>query len=141
MLPDLRQREAAAGVAVQGLLAERDLLRAEEQQTARDRELAFARVQQIMADLGRERALVADAEAATDRLTAERARILDLRSGEADALAAAKGALAETMSGVADLDARATELTGRVAAERPVVRARKQRRRSRHSASATFGAP
>ncbi len=118
VLPDLRQREAAAGVAVQGLLAERDLLRAEEQQTARDRESAFARVQQIMADLGRERALVADAEAATDRLTAERARILDLRSGEADALAAAKGALAETMSGVADLDARATELTERVAAER-----------------------
>ena len=117
-LPDLRQREAAAGVAVQRLVAERDLLRAEEQQTARDRDSAFARVQQIVADLGRERALVADADAAIDRLTAERARILDLRSGETDALAAAKAALAETMSGVADLDVRATELTERVAAER-----------------------
>ena len=117
-LPDLRQREADAGVAVQRLVAERDLLQAEEQQAARDRSAASARAQQIAADLGRERALVADAEAAIDRLTAERARIHDLRSGEADALARAKAALAETISQVAELDARSTGLTERVAAER-----------------------
>ena len=54
-LPDLRQREADAGAAVQRLSVERDLLEAEERQVARDREAARSRAQQYTSDLGRER--------------------------------------------------------------------------------------
>jgi chromosome segregation protein len=117
-LPGLPQREAHAGAAVQRLAVERDLLEAEERQAARERDTAQSRAQQYTADLGRERALLTDAEAAMDGLSAERARILDARSGEGNALAAAKAALAEATSGVADLDRRTIELTEALAANR-----------------------
>jgi chromosome segregation protein len=117
-LPDLRQHEAEAGATVQRLAVELDLLETEERQAARDGDAARARSQQIVADLARERALVADATASMDRLAAERARLVELRAGEASALAVAKEALAEASSGVVDLEARTLGLTERVAAER-----------------------
>ena len=117
-LPDLRRQEAEAGATVQRLAVDLDLLEAEERQAARDRDAARARSQQLMADLARERALVADATASLDQLTAERARLVELRAGEASALAAAEEALAEASSGVADLETRTLDLTERVAAER-----------------------
>ena len=94
-LPELRQHETAASAAVQRLAVERDLLEAEERQLSQQQDAARARARQLAADLDRERALAADASATINRLTAERARLDDLRAGEAEALAAAKAALAE----------------------------------------------
>src|SRR5512132_2681087 len=98
--PDCRPRSAGGG------------------KRARARDAARARSQQLAADLARERALAADAAASLDRLAAERARFVELRAGEASTLAAAREALAEAGSAVADCEARTLARTERVAAER-----------------------
>ena len=117
-LPGLRRQEAEVGAAAQRLAVDLDSLEAEEGRAARDRDAARARSQQLAADLAREQALVADATASQDRLASERARLIELRGGEAAAIAAAEEALAEASSDVADLEAQTLALTERVAAER-----------------------
>ncbi len=116
-LPELRQAEAEAASALQRLIVARDGLDAEERRVAADTQGCRIRLEQVTADLDRERALVTDAESALGNLSDERARLQAAQQGEQDARAAAEAALAEVAATVESLDAELTELTSRVAAD------------------------
>ena len=123
-LPALREAEAKAAAALQHLLIARDTLEREEARAkARIGELD-RRLEQLAADLERERTLAADAVAALDRLGAEEktlkaeaqasaARLTGVNGRVATADAAlmeSEKSFAELTSALADLTARGNQL-------------------------------
>lgn len=123
-MPALREAEAAAAATLQRLLNARDALDREEAR-ARERMAELERrLAQLGEDIRREQTLVADAEAALTRLSAEettlreeakaaaeRAGVLGERVREAEgALAQSERALAELTHALAALTARRNEL-------------------------------
>ena len=89
VLPELRRKETEAAAELQRILvAEREL----ENEDARVKEAqaaAIAQLEQITRDREREESLRSDADAATQRLDAERSEIEALRADEAETLQAA----------------------------------------------------
>ncbi len=116
-LPALRSQDAEAAAELQRLTLAQDGLDAEERRVAEDRHGCQLRLEQALADLERERTLVADASAALTHLDAERVRLEAAREGEQAAQAAASAALAEIGDEVERLDAAVAALTAAVAAE------------------------
>jgi chromosome segregation protein len=116
-LPDLRRAEAEAGAALQRLIRARDDLLAEERRIASARHEAEGRLAQAEADIGRERALAEDAQAARDRLAVERDRLESAGDGEAESIAEAEAGLASATDAVAAAEAEATRIAQRIAAE------------------------
>jgi chromosome segregation protein len=124
-LPPLREAEARCAAALQRLVIARDTLDAEEAR-AKDRIAEIERrLVQFEEDMARERALVADAEAALARLAQEEEMLwrevqasaarragTDERAAESDrVVAAAEKAFGELTSALADLTARRNQLT------------------------------
>ena len=124
-VPPLREAEARAAAALQRLVIARDTLDAEETR-ARERLAELdRRLAQFEADVARERALVADAEAALTqlsqeeetlrnelRVSAERRSGVDARAAEADSVVgAAEKTFGELTGALADLTARRNQLT------------------------------
>jgi len=114
-VPARRHSEAAAAAELQRLIVARDGLDAEERRTAEATEDCRNRIEQTAADRGREEALVADADAALQRLADELGRIGAPAAGEADEIEAAARNLAAANAAVDDLDGRLTALTERAA--------------------------
>ncbi|MCX7312068.1 MAG: chromosome segregation protein SMC [Alphaproteobacteria bacterium] len=124
-VPPLREAEARAAAALQRLVIARDTLDAEETR-ARERLAELdRRLAQFEADVARERALVADAEAALTqlsqeeetlrnelRVSAERRSGVDARAAEADSVVgAAEKTFGELTGALAELTARRNQLT------------------------------
>ncbi len=120
---DLRQRAARVSEALFAAIRQCDQLDAEDAMLSREIATLSARHQQLSQDLAREQALAADADAARDRLLAERERLLIDANGdmarhtslaaEVDTLTAQ---LAAAETAVAEIDARiAAAEAGRVA--------------------------
>lgn len=116
-LPQLRQDEAVAGAALQRLTLARESLDSEERRVEESGRALKARLVQVAGDLGRERALAADAGAAVERLVEERQRLQQSQAREAGQEAAAVDALAEVREAVETLDFTLSELTEQVAAD------------------------
>jgi chromosome segregation protein len=115
-LPGLRRAEAAAAAELQRLLIARDGLEQEEQRIAASRRECGSRLDELAADVARERALAADAGATIARLGEERAGLEAARERETQAQAESAAALAAAGSRVADLEARHAELFERLTA-------------------------
>ncbi|HEX9568645.1 MAG TPA: chromosome segregation protein SMC [Rhodospirillales bacterium] len=114
-VPAHRRAEAEAAAELQRLTVARDGLDAEEQRIAAATKDCRERIEQTAADRRREEALVADADAALQRLADELGRIGAPEAGEADELDAAARNLAAANTAVEDLDGRLTALTERAA--------------------------
>ena len=123
-LPTLREAEAKAAAGLQRLIIARETLDREETRAKERIDELDRRIEQFAADLERERALAADAEAALQRLDAEddalaavaretEGRLSGANSGVAAAdaaLAAAENSFAELTGALADLTARRNQL-------------------------------
>lgn len=114
-LPEHRQAEAAAAAELQRLNLARKQLEKEQQRIADDRATCEARLEQTIADIGRERTLIADAEAAMRMLEEERGRIEASQQSEADSHGEAGTQLAEAREAVTTLQSVLSELTSRLA--------------------------
>jgi len=114
-VPAHRRAEAEAAAELQRLTVARDGLDAEEARIAAADEDCRKRIEQTEADRRREEALVADADAALQRLADELGRIGTPQAGEADELEQAAGNLAAANAAVDDFDGRLTALTERAA--------------------------
>jgi len=119
-LPALRETEASAAAALQRLVIARETLEREETR-ARERLIELdRRIEQFAADLTRERALAADAEAALGRLDAEENTLRDLAretdarlNGANERVAAAETMLAGSEKSFAELTGTLADLTAR----------------------------
>jgi chromosome segregation protein len=117
----LRDKEAAAGAALQRLTILAEQLAEEARRAEQRRAELTQRIEQTTADGGRERALLEESDEALRLAGEERARLEAEAAGEADAFAAAKAAADEAMNAV-----RAAEAEARIAADLEAqVRARR----------------
>ena len=91
-LPPLRNDEAAAAAALQRLRVAHDALNAEAERVAQAQQEARTRLQQIEADLVRERGRKGDAEAAVADLGSQRTRLEQERVGEGERVQSARQA-------------------------------------------------
>jgi len=114
-LPEHREAEAKAAAELQRLNLAREQLEKEQNRIAEDKAAAEARHEQTIADMGRERTLIADAEAAIRMLDEERARIEHSQQSEADSHEEAGALLAEAREAVSTLESALSELTSRLA--------------------------
>lgn len=114
-LPDLRAREAETAAQLHRLTVARDSLEAEEQRIAAANAEGVRRLQQIAADIEREKALADDATQAMAALETERQTIDAARQGEEEDGQQAQEKLIEANARVAELDAVLTELTDQLA--------------------------
>ncbi|MEX2449675.1 MAG: chromosome segregation protein SMC [Rhodospirillales bacterium] len=115
-LPEHRQAEAEAAAELQRLELAREHLEAEQQRIEAARANCEARLAQTAADMERERALIADAEAALRMLSEERTRIETVQHAEAASRDEAAALLQEATRTVSALEAELSELTSRLAA-------------------------
>ena len=110
--PPLRDAETRAGAALQRMVQARDILEADEKR-ARDRAAEIARrMEQIVRDLAREKALIADANDVVARLETEDAELANASAADVDVRAQAEmrstqaaHALAETEKLLAEAQA------------------------------------
>jgi chromosome segregation protein len=123
-LPALREAEARAAAGLQRLVIARDTLEREEARARERISELDRRIEQFAADLGREQALAADAEAALARLDDEEAKLkvaavesdtrlfgANQRVTEADgALTISEKSFADLTGALADLSARRNQL-------------------------------
>ena len=116
-LPALRQAEAEAAAAAQRLVLARQNLDAEEQRLQAAHGECQTRLDQVGADIEREGALAADAEAAARRLEAERTEIGEARKGEEAAERDARERLAAATTDVDKADSALSLGAERVAAD------------------------
>jgi chromosome segregation protein len=120
VLPGFREAEAKAAAALQRLLIARETLEREEARAKERIGELDRRIAQYASDLGRERALAADAEAALARLDAEETA-LKLAAQDNDArlagvnqrVAAANAALSVSEKSFSDLTGALADLTAR----------------------------
>jgi chromosome segregation protein len=117
-LPTLRRAHDDAVAVVQRLHSERDLLEHEAQRALHASDAAQRLLDQIAADLARERSLGTDALAALDALSAEKERLECGRAGEDSTLCAARMTLEEATARADALDAEVLTRAQHVAAER-----------------------
>jgi chromosome segregation protein len=121
----LRDREAAAGAALQRLTILAEQLAEEARRAEQRRAELTQRIEQTTADLTRERALLDESDEALRATAEERARLEAEAAGEADAFAMAKAAAEAALDAV-----RAAEAEARVAADAEAqVRARRAQAR------------
>ena len=115
----------------------------EEQRAAEAERECRTRLDQVIADTEREKALAADATTAVGRLEAEHGEIDAARVGEDEQRGQAEEHLAAATKETEDTEARLTELTERVAADEargaPISPAAQQR--SKNAANASTPAP
>ncbi|HXW42941.1 MAG TPA: chromosome segregation protein SMC [Xanthobacteraceae bacterium] len=119
-LPGLRDAEAKAAAGLQRLIIARETLDREEARARERIDELNRRIDQFAADLERERALLADAEAALGRLAGEEkalaavAHETDARlNGANERVAAADAALATSETSFAELTSALADLTAR----------------------------
>jgi chromosome segregation protein len=119
-LPNLRETEAKAAAALQRLLIARETLEREETRAKERIAELDRRIEQFAADLARERALAADAEAALGRLDAEEKALCELAqetdarlNGANERVAAAETALAASERSFAALTGTLADLSAR----------------------------
>ena len=110
-LPPLRRQEAEAAAALHRLNVALDSLEKEAERVAASIEEGRRRLAQADADMIRERALAAEAEAATERLAAERGTLEAAMAGEAAAETAVRG----------DLESTSADLAGRESALQALI--------------------
>jgi chromosome segregation protein len=117
----LRDKEAAAGAALQRLTILAEQLAEEARRAEARRAELTQRIEQTQADATRERALLGESDEALKSAAEERARLEAEAAGEADAFAAAKAAADEALAAV-----RSAEAEARIAADLEAqVRARR----------------
>src|SRR5690606_30256405 len=128
----LRDKEAAAGAALQRLTILAEQLAEEARRAEQRRAELRQRIEQTTADSGRERALLDESDEALQLAAEERARLEAEAAGEAEAFAGAKAAAEEAMHAV-----RAAEAEARIAAdlEAQVKARRAQARRGAEDAA------
>ncbi|MBL24470.1 MAG: chromosome segregation protein SMC [Rhodospirillaceae bacterium] len=115
-LPALRDAAAKAAAELQRLtMAAQELDNEEARISAAEAEIA-RRLEQIGGDIERETELAEEAAAAIKRLEMERAKIAEAQTGEADAMTAAKAALAEANQALTAKESELAKLTQDVAA-------------------------
>ncbi|MBT4935100.1 MAG: AAA family ATPase [Rhodospirillaceae bacterium] len=114
-LPDLRAREAETAAELHRQTVARDGLEAEEQRIAEASAEGARRLEQIAADIEREKALAGDATQAMSTLEAERKTIDSARQGEEEDGQQAQEKLTEANTRVDELDAVLTALTDQLA--------------------------
>jgi chromosome segregation protein len=117
----LRDKEAAAGAALQRLTILAEQLAEEARRAEQRRAELTQRIEQTTADGSRERALLEESDEALKTAADERARLEAEAAGEAEAFAAAKAAAEEAMNavGAAEAEARiAADLEAQVKARR-----------------------
>ena len=117
VLPELRQIEAEAAAELHRLTVARDGLDAEEQRIAEALAEAQRRLQQIAADIEREKALAQDAIGAMGTLEEERKSIEDAQQGEEENGRLAGEKLKEANQAVEELDEELTGLTEQFAGD------------------------
>jgi len=115
-LPPLRHAEAEAAAELHRFAVARDALDAEEQRIAEARRVVETRLAQIAADTAREEALLADANAAIERLAGETREIESAQAQEAAAIAAADERLQAANADVAAEEAVLSQIVEEVAA-------------------------
>ena len=116
-LPPLREDEARAAAALQRLLIAREQLEEERARIEAARLESERRLQQIGEDMGRESALVADADSAIERLSAEEIELGTAAGSEEAQMATARAKLYAAREDTETIEARLTALTQRLAAE------------------------
>ena len=114
-LPALRESEAKAAAALQRLLIARETLEREETRAKQRIAELDRRIEQFAADLTRERALAADAEAALGRLDAEEKTLRALAQGTDARLNGANERVATAETALAGSERSFAELTGTLA--------------------------
>jgi chromosome segregation protein len=119
-LPALREAEAKAAAGLQRLIVARETLEREEARAKERIGELDRRIEQFAADLQREQALAADADAALGRLAAEETALAGIAqetearlSGANDRVAAADAALAGSEKSFAELTGALADLTAR----------------------------
>lgn len=117
ILPDLRQKEAAAAAELHRLNVAREQLDAEEARLQEAAETAKARLVQITGDIERESELAADAREMLQQLEAERESLIAARGSETGAQADAEAAVEAAVAEVNEIEARLTTLTEQIAAD------------------------
>ncbi len=117
LLPDLRRAESEAATELHRLTVARDGLDAELQRIETARADGQNRLDQVTADLERERLLAADALKAMEQLNEERERLEAGRAGEAAATAEAAMQLQAANEAVEATETRLTALTEQAAAD------------------------
>ena len=110
VLPERRQREAEQSAALHRLRIEHERLAEEDERIARAREENARRRAQIAADIERERALAADAEAAERRLGEALARLAEAAETESEAEAALRADKEEARAAVETAEHRLADL-------------------------------
>ena len=121
----LRDKEAAAGAALQRLTILAEQLAEEARRAEQRRAELTQRIEQTNSDGSRERALLEESDEALRAAAEERARLEAEVAGEADAFAAAKAAAEDAMNAVrsAEAEARiAADLEAQVKARRAQAR-------------------
>ena len=114
-LPKRRQAEAEAAAELQRLNLARDNLEAEEKRIGEQSADCRDRIEQTAADKARETALIADAEAALERLADEMGGIETPAEGEEDARAEAAENLTAANAAAEELEQKLTALTEQAA--------------------------
>src|SRR6516165_6285807 len=114
-LPALREAEAKAAAALQRLIIARETIEREEARAKERIAELDRRIEQFAADLARERALVADAEAALGRLDAEESNLRDVARETDTGLDGANAQLSAAESSLAQSEKSFAELTGALA--------------------------
>ena len=116
-LPPLREDEARAAAALQRLRIAQEQLEEERARIEASRLDSERRLQQIGEDLSRESVLVADADAAIERLSAEEIELGAAAGSEEAQMATARAKLYAAREDTDTIEARLAELTQRLAAE------------------------
>ncbi len=117
VLPGLRHEEAAAAAERQRALVEQRAVEAETQRIVQQREDAERRLAQIVADHGRETALIGDADAALARLAEEHAGLVQAEADDADARRHATARAEEGAAAVVALEEVVADLMRKIAAD------------------------
>ena len=136
LLPERRGQEAERAAALHRLRIEHERLAEEEERVARARDENAGRRAQIAADIEREEALAAEAEAARGRLDDARAALALEADGDAEAEAAARAAQDGARAEVEAVEQRLAELArarARTEAERESLGRRIEETQARRS--------
>ncbi len=133
-LPPLREKEAAAGAALQRIALARETLEAEEKRARERAEEIARRIEQIARDLEREKALIEDASQSIARLEDEDRELRGAeeedsarRASAQERAAAAEQTLAATEKALSEAQAALSEANARRAAAESALRDESQR--------------
>ncbi len=117
VLPDLRREEAKCAAELQRFVLARETLEADSRRIDEARQEIVRRLDQLAGDIEREASLVADADAAVERLDDEQASLKSARDGEEAAQETAAEILEAATREVSAREAHHEALTARIAAD------------------------